>query len=257
MTCVRRVVTILSFAFAVLAILVGVGLGVYWYAVGASGEIEETSILGGYVSLKPHDSWLRVYVEIPPNSGPPVARFDAPIPVFMLAIIAAALISLAGGRLMMRRARLAIKAGRCGVCGYDLRSTPDQCPECGTVFANGASDQQAMEARRRERRFLMFTASGVAGLLLAGGIVYWYSFAEQCAREKLNQQYIPPTAWVTKKLSVVKSVEHWPGIVPAKAGDEIWEFRSPPNTWKQNMGTGGKCLLRGGVPIDGFATSAS
>jgi hypothetical protein len=50
------------------------------------------------------------------------------VPYWPLAVMSAVLPILA---MLLRRRRYPI--GLCRRCGYDLRATPEQCPECGTV----------------------------------------------------------------------------------------------------------------------------
>jgi predicted amidophosphoribosyltransferase len=52
-------------------------------------------------------------------------------PFWSLLLLCAALPVLRVG-LAVRRRRVR-RSGLCAVCGYDLRATPERCPECGAV----------------------------------------------------------------------------------------------------------------------------
>jgi hypothetical protein len=59
----------------------------------------------------------------------------AQAPCWSLGVLTAVLPALAIASGVRRRSRRGRAAGTCRICGYDLRGTPERCPECGAVPA--------------------------------------------------------------------------------------------------------------------------
>jgi hypothetical protein len=62
-----------------------------------------------------------------------VVYFDIVLPYWIAAILTASLPFVRLLRRVTRHRRAARVAGLCPACSYDLRATPDRCPECGTI----------------------------------------------------------------------------------------------------------------------------
>jgi hypothetical protein len=116
----------------------GPGVGIYprtqWERFGLyreAGTAVAPMTPDGRAFWDPPARWVPPVIR---RFSPPMAYWNFGLPYWMPAAVLAALPIARGYRWLvaLRKARRS-SAGLCPSCGYDLRATPDRCPECGTA----------------------------------------------------------------------------------------------------------------------------
>lgn len=117
----------------------------YPYLVFAGPSVDQTRHEFGpfkYGQIRYHrrDLWMQI------DNNPPVYLSERSVqtslvfPYWSCAVISLPLPVLALRRLWRRRrSQLRLRRGLCSACGYDLRDSPERCPECGVPRQGDAS----------------------------------------------------------------------------------------------------------------------
>ena len=105
----------------------------FYVGSGTPDESGTVALSGSFAGV----AWMRV---LPPVGSNTRQDWLVRVPYLQLALVA----GIAPAFRIVRRVRAARRAtrrqrrGLCPSCGYDLRASPAQCPECGAIAGHGA-----------------------------------------------------------------------------------------------------------------------
>ena len=127
------------------------GLRTFAFLTSARGgaQVDVGFVSSGFTGVLGREGWDWLCTDYPPTvyaaglsanrwgfhydsyDDPPLRTTRIIFPLWLPTALFAAL-PLARGALFIRRRRRG-REGHCARCGYDLRATPERCPECGVV----------------------------------------------------------------------------------------------------------------------------